>query len=915
MSTFLYKTIGGENPQGKPRVYFACHPDDREKYFDECATRILKIQDCAVWYESDPGGEYDPEDLELRLGRMQLFVMPVTTRLLTSPNRAMDVEFPLAMSRHIPVLPLMMEPGLDTLFTRRFGDLQYLDPRSSDKTKRSFDEVLTTYIRAVLADDRLSSRVRAAFDAYIFLSYRKKDRKKAQELMRLIHKNPVCRDIAIWYDEFLTPGENFNRAIEEMLEKSDLFAMAVTPNLVNEDNYVMLTEYPAALAHNKPILPVEMAETDHAALEARYEGLPPCVPGEDGAAFRQALLERLKALAITANDADPTHNYLIGLAYLDGIDVEVDHDRALGLIAGAAESGLGEAMAQLVAMYENGKGVARDYREAVRWQERYTDDLRSRYRAEPSEENAAALLTGLWSLGDKLLDLGQLSESGQVYEEMRRTAEPLAKPGSDAFRRSLSVALDNLGRVAEERGDLAAASRCFEDALAIVEALELTSGSRSARRDLAVSYNRMGGILEARGDLPGARRYYEKGLALARALAEETGTVHARRDLMISYERLGLVSEAQGDPDQARDYYGMSLAIARSLAEETGTAESRRDLSASYSRLGNIARAMGDLSGARGYFQKELVIDLALAEETGTIMARRDLSVGFTKLGTVARLQGDLNDARQYYEKALAIALPLAREIGTPEIRRDLSVVYVGLGDIAKAAGNSTEARVQYEKALPLRETLVRETGTAESRRDLSVTFERLGDAAKAAKDLPAARDYYEKGLALIRTLAQEVKTPANRRSLFVSCFRLGELSEAAGDPIAAQRYFEDALAVGKPLAEETKLPQVRRDLGVTCSALGRIASARGDIPGAKRYFEQELTLTEPLARESDTPKSWWDLGAALFNYAVFLYSYCDETAQAKEIFQRITRLGEGFHTAALDDLREQARQVLAQYF
>ena len=120
---------------------------------------------------------------------------------------------------------------------------------------------------------------------------------------------------------------------------------------------------------------------------------------------------------------------------------------------------------------------------------------------------------------------------------------------------------------------------------------------------------------------------------------------------------------------------------------------------------------------------------------------------------------------------------------------------------------------------------------------------------------------------------------------------------------------------MGKPLAEETKLPQVRRDLGVTCSALGRIASARGDIPGAKRYFEQELTLTEPLARESDTPKSWWDLGAALFNYAVFLYSYCDETAQAKEIFQRITRLGEGFHTAALDDLREQARQVLAQYF
>ena len=43
---------------------------------------------------------------------------------------------------------------------------------------------------------------RHAFDAYIFLSYRKKDRRYANELMRLIHNNPECRDIAIWFDEF-----------------------------------------------------------------------------------------------------------------------------------------------------------------------------------------------------------------------------------------------------------------------------------------------------------------------------------------------------------------------------------------------------------------------------------------------------------------------------------------------------------------------------------------------------------------------------------------------------------------------------------------------------------------------------------------------------------------------------------------
>ncbi|MBR0130819.1 MAG: toll/interleukin-1 receptor domain-containing protein, partial [Firmicutes bacterium] len=321
MSQLLYRTIADERPQGKPNVYFSCYPGDLGKYFDEYALKILRIQDCAVWYESRPDEEYDLEDLQLRLSQMQLFVMPVTSELLTKPNRAMDEEFELAQEKHIPVLPLMMEQGLDDVYRKRFGDLQYLDPNNTEDTKRSFDEMLAAYIKATLVNNELATKVRAAFDAYIFLSYRKKDRKKAQELMQLIHKNPLCRDIAIWYDEFLTPGEDFNQAIGDMLEKSDLFALAVTPNLVNEINYVMTTEYPAALAKNKPVLPVEMVDTDRSALEEHYEDLPPCVRGEDGEEFRNTLLEKLKAIAVTANDEDPQHNYLIGLAYLDGIDV------------------------------------------------------------------------------------------------------------------------------------------------------------------------------------------------------------------------------------------------------------------------------------------------------------------------------------------------------------------------------------------------------------------------------------------------------------------------------------------------------------------------------------------------------------------------------------------------------------------
>lgn len=336
MDSLRIRTKGSASPQGKPRVYFTCHPEDFSRSFDMICEDIFKTQDCAVCYAGDMGAPLPEETRTVDLERMNLFVIPVSFRLLSTPNRAMDEDFVFVRERHIPVLPIMLESGLDQLYSRedRFGELQYLSPYSRDPTEISYGEKLKKYLEAVLISDGLARRVRAAFDAYIFLSYRKKDRKYANELMRLIHADPVCRDIAIWFDEFLTPGENFNDAIRDALEKSSLFTLLVTPNLVNEPNYVQSTEYPAARAAGKPVLPAEMAETDKTALRRQYEGLPDSVDARDGAAFRECLLESLSRLALRANDGDPAHNYLIGLAYLDGIDVEVDRARGVELRRG-----------------------------------------------------------------------------------------------------------------------------------------------------------------------------------------------------------------------------------------------------------------------------------------------------------------------------------------------------------------------------------------------------------------------------------------------------------------------------------------------------------------------------------------------------------------------------------------------------
>ena len=182
MSQLACKTRGNTGPQGKPRVYFCCHPADFPLYFEAVAEELLARQNCAIFYPQGGEAVYD-EELLRDLTQMQLFVMPVTARLLTADDPALTVAFPFAIAHHIPVLPLMQESGLDALFSEKCGDLQYLDSHSTDPTAIPYEEKLTLYLDSVLVGDALAEQVRAAFDAYIFLSYRKKDRRYAQELM------------------------------------------------------------------------------------------------------------------------------------------------------------------------------------------------------------------------------------------------------------------------------------------------------------------------------------------------------------------------------------------------------------------------------------------------------------------------------------------------------------------------------------------------------------------------------------------------------------------------------------------------------------------------------------------------------------------------------------------------------------
>src|ERR1700722_1545382 len=56
----------------------------------------------------------------------------------------------------------------------------------------------------------------------------------------------------------------------------------------------------------------------------------------------------------------------LGIAYLDGIDVAVDYDKAFRLLSAAAAQGRSRAVVSLARMHAKGLGVPVDLQEAIR---------------------------------------------------------------------------------------------------------------------------------------------------------------------------------------------------------------------------------------------------------------------------------------------------------------------------------------------------------------------------------------------------------------------------------------------------------------------------------------------------------------------------------------------------------------------
>lgn len=666
--------------KGKPRIYFSSHPKDYVQYFETISDDILECGNNAIWFME--GEVSDRKMHEQDLKEMQLIVIPVTKKLLTEPNFSMDVEVPFAIKNHIPILPMMQETELEKLYWEKFEDLQYLNMSRAYYAISQYKEKLQNHLRMILVGEELENKIRAAFDSYIFLSYRKKDRRFAQELMRLIHKNEFCRDIAIWYDEFLIPGEKFNNEIRDALQKCDVFVLTVTPNLVNEENYITAIEYPMARENGKIILPVEMISTDGGLLEKKFIGIPGSINVYDRKKLVKVLEELSKTVLCRGKTKTPEHDFLIGLAYLRGIDVEVDCQKGVELITSAAELGVIEAMETLIVMYHIGYGVERNKEQKIFWHERKIVQRQIQYEKHHTVECLERLLQDILELGDCLKNYAQILDAKKQYKVAERCVEESEVADDPVIMKNRAAIYHRLGAIFMQEGDLKNAENYHKKGISIIEMLQKEEKIQEAERNLSASYLQLADTYREGGDLQSAIQFYEKSRRIRELYAKIADEIEVRRELMLVYNRLGDLKQKIKRFGEAKKYYELALNLANMLVEEARTIDAKRDRAICYNRLADLAQEEDNLAVAITY-AKNFVEDCEeIAKEMDVLKTRRDLYISYQKYGEILQSVGRKDDARTYYQRGHQLCEDLLKETCSASVYADLAVSYYRLSQV-----------------------------------------------------------------------------------------------------------------------------------------------------------------------------------------------------------------------------------------
>ncbi|MBQ4046189.1 MAG: sel1 repeat family protein, partial [Lachnospiraceae bacterium] len=409
------------------------------------------------------------------------------------------------------------------------------------------DERINAFLNDVLIPEDLQEQVRSDFDAVMYLCFRKTDRKSVAEIKRLIHEHECARDLAIIHEELLTSDDTDEQEARAMTEACDMFGLVVSTNLIANGYQQIRDIFKYARNLEKPVVSLEINKVNHADFYQIFTGAPACHDIRDArdiADRMQKMMDRLPAKedrALTGQNQSQGlqygqaayHEFLMGTAYLAGIDMEIDYEKALKLLQYSAEQGNTEACRRLVLMYRRGQGVPIDEDKSFEWRSRYIDTLKTRFEESPDEETAAAYCLQLMSFGALYEKHGDYQRAATIYDEARSCYDKAGNLSRDLAYDGESISYTQL----------------------------LTRLADVCRR-IASYYGRIGYDNAAL-----ATYYLRKDIKLRKELRDMDGSIDNTWQLIISHMNLGIFDEDTYDVKSLQEAQALLKELTRDHPE------------------------------------------------------------------------------------------------------------------------------------------------------------------------------------------------------------------------------------------------------------------------------------------------------------------------------------------------------------
>jgi serine phosphatase RsbU (regulator of sigma subunit)/Tfp pilus assembly protein PilF len=274
------------------------------------------------------------------------------------------------------------------------------------------------------------------------------------------------------------------------------------------------------------------------------------------------------------------------------------------------------------------------------------------------------------------------------------------------YQKYLSLAINNIGYVADEQGNIALALDSYRRSAKLCREINDQIG-------LGKALNNIGSVYEDVGDVASAMDYYHQSLKVREKINDQKGVA-------VCYNNIGLVYFKQKDFPKALRYYQSGLRILLKLDNKQLSAISYSNIGLIYSQQNNIPLAYHYFEKARSLqteigdkfnllqtnikigliYESEKKYDLALKtyqdnlEMAQSLDFKKGIAVSLSNIANVYFLTGKLKPAIEKGE----LSLKLFQELGFPEFISSASNL---LSRIYERTGNykgAYQMRVLHQK-------------------------------------------------------------------------------------------------------------------------------------------------------------------------------------------------------------------------